>query len=101
MADGAAYARAGSASGLVSLNEAIEQLRAGEAENIVVDLGDGRKACADGPCGPAGLLQRLEGHRILSALASGAAEFPKSQGKTECQILPGVKEILDVVHRKA
>lgn len=100
MADGVAYARARQSPDLISLNEAIKLLRAGNAENIVVDLGGGRRACADGPHGPAGLLQRLEGHRVLSALASGAAEFPKSKGKSECQVLPGVKEILDVVHRK-
>ena len=101
MADGAAYARTDHATELISLGDAIARLEAGETEHILVDLGDGRTASVDGPCGPVGLLQRLNGHRILTALASGAAELPKPAGEPECQVLPGVKEILDVVHRKA
>nr|WP_321359558.1 hypothetical protein [uncultured Hyphomonas sp.] len=85
----------------LGLDDAIRQLEAGEGQDICVDLGDGRLARADGPRGSEGLLQRLRGHKMMLALASGAADlshFTASPGSLT--IAPGVQEILDATTQR-
>ena len=80
----------------LGLEEAIRLLEAGEGQDICVDLGDGRLARADGPRGPEGLLQRLRGHKMMLALASGSADLSRfSATPHSLTIAPGVQEILD------
>lgn len=86
----------------LSLDEAIARLEAGaDAEGMSVDLGDGRLASADGHRGGEGLLQRLRGHKMMLALASGSADlsrFAAQAGKVS--VLPQVQEILDAARQK-
>lgn len=85
----------------LGLDEAIRLLEAGEGQNVVVDLGDGRFARADGPRGPEGLLQRLRGHKMMIALASGTADLSRfSAASCALTVAPAVQEILDAaIHR--
>ncbi|MEZ5997634.1 MAG: hypothetical protein R3B98_02950 [Hyphomonas sp.] len=85
----------------LALDEAIRLLETGSGEGVVVDLGDGRLARADGPRGTEGLLQRLRGHKMMVALASGAADLSHfSAAPRSLVIAPQVQEILDVTtHR--
>lgn len=103
MADGSPLRASAPASETrLCLDEAIARLEAGAGAGIVVDLGGGRSARADGHRGSDGLLQRLRGHRMLMALASGAADlsrFETSPG--ELRIDPDVQEILDAAIRRA
>ncbi|KCZ90766.1 hypothetical protein [Hyphomonas johnsonii] len=97
MADGSVM-RARSDPGPVrlTLDEAISRLEAGKGEGVVVDLGEGRTAVADGHRGDDGLLQRLRGHRMLVALASGAADLSQfSTSPGTVNVAPLVQEILD------
>jgi len=96
---GGTLMRAKPASGtrLLGLEEAIRLLETGEIEDIAVDLGDGRLARADGPRGVEGLLQRLRGHKMMLALASGAADLSRfSAAPRSLVVAPAVQEILDV-----
>jgi hypothetical protein len=80
----------------LSLDEAISRLEAGKGDGIIVDLGDGRWATADGHRGDEGLLQRLRGHRMMVALASGTADLtPFSASPGVIKVAPLVQEILD------
>lgn len=85
----------------LGLDEAIRLLEAGEGQNITVDLGEGRLARADGPRGTEGLLQRLRGHKMMIALASGAADLSRfSVAPRSLTVAPAVQEILDAAtHR--
>lgn len=85
----------------LGLDEAIRLLEAGQGQDICVDLGDGRLARADGPRGSEGLLQRLRGHKMMLALASGAADLSHFTASPHAlTIAPGVQEILDATtHR--
>jgi hypothetical protein len=79
----------------LGLDEAIRLLEAGQGQDICVDLGDGRLARADGPRGSEGLLQRLRGHKMMLALASGAADLSHFTASPHAlTIAPGVQEIL-------
>lgn len=84
----------------LSLDEAITRLEAGITEAIVVDLGNGRSASADGARGADGLLQRLRGHRMMLALADGKADLPRFSGSDKVVVAPQVQEILDAVAAK-
>lgn len=103
MADGSqVQARALRAETRIGLEEAIRQLEAGTGEGLAVDLGSGRVARADSPRGEEGLLQRLRGHKMLLALASGGADLSRLKGMPrEVQVAPAVREILDAATRKA
>jgi len=103
MADGSQLqARALRAEATTGLEEAIRKLEAGSGEGLAVDLGNGRIARADSPRGNEGLLQRLRGHRMLMALASGGADLSRLKaGPCEVQVAPAVREILDAAARKA
>ncbi|MEZ5953189.1 MAG: hypothetical protein R3C13_02685 [Hyphomonas sp.] len=85
----------------LALDDAIRLLESGSGDGVTVDLGDGRLARADGPRGNDGLLQRLRGHKMMVALASGAADLSHfSSGPRSLVIAPAVQEILDVTtHR--
>jgi len=85
----------------LGLEDAIRLLEAGKGEDISVDLGAGRLARADGARGADGLLQRLRGHKMMIALASGAADLSRfSAAPRSLTIAPGVQEILDAAtHR--
>lgn len=85
----------------IGLDEAIRRLEAGDGDGLVVDLGDGRFATADGHRGAEGLLQRLRGHRMMLALASGAADLSRFEAAPDTLIVaPLVQEILDVATQR-
>ncbi|KCZ50090.1 MULTISPECIES: hypothetical protein [unclassified Hyphomonas] len=85
----------------LGLDEAIRLLEAGQGQDICVDLGDGRLARADGPRGSEGLLQRLRGHKMMLALASGAADLSHFTASPHAlTIAPGVQEILDATTQR-
>ncbi|MBY9065523.1 hypothetical protein K1X12_01350 [Hyphomonas sp. WL0036] len=103
MADGHQMpVRALKAEALTSLEDAIRKLEAGAGEGLAVDLGNGRIARADSPRGNEGLLQRLRGHKMLLALASGGADLSRLKPVPgDVQVAPSVREILDAATRKA
>ncbi len=103
MADGSQLqTRALRAEITTGLEEAIGRLEAGKGEGLAVDLGGGRIARADSPRGDEGLLQRLRGHRMLLALASGSADLSRLKTMPgDLQVAPAVREILDAAARKA
>jgi hypothetical protein len=85
----------------LGLDEAIRLLEAGQGKDICVDIGDGRLARADGPRGSEGLLQRLRGHKMMLALASGAADLSHFTASPHAlTIAPGVQEILDATTQR-
>ena len=85
----------------VSLEEGISLLEAGQGEGLVVDLGNGRTASADGHRGTDGLLQRLRGHRMMLSLATGGADLSRFEGLNDSVIVaPLVQEILDATGQK-
>jgi hypothetical protein len=85
----------------VGLDEAIRLLEAGKGEGLRVDLGGGRFASADTPRGADGLLQRLRGHKMLTALSQDGGELSRLKPPaTEVTVAPAVREILDAATRK-
>ena len=84
---------------IVSLDEGIALIEAGEApDTICVDIGSQTLLRADGVKGLAGLLQRLRGHRMILALSSGetsASVVPMRSGKPDMH--PDVAAILDAL----
>lgn len=85
----------------LTLEEGITRLEAGEGEGLVVDLGAGRLAAADGHRGPEGLLQRLRGHRMMLALASGTADLSRFVPSNDKLVIsPLVQEILDAATQR-
>lgn len=85
----------------VSVDEAIRLIEAGKGDGLRVDLGGGRFASADTPRGTDGLLQRLRGHKMLTALSRDGGDLsrlkPPATGVT---VAPAVREILDAAMRK-
>lgn len=85
----------------VSVDEAIRLIEAGRGEGLRVELGGGRFACADTPRGTDGLLQRLRGHKMLTALSQDGGELSRLKPPaTEVTVAPAVREILDAAMRK-
>jgi len=85
----------------VGLDEAIRLLEAGKGEGLRVDLGGGRFASADTPRGTDGLLQRLRGHKMLTALSQDGSDLSRLKPPaTEVTVVPAVREILDAATRK-
>jgi hypothetical protein len=85
----------------VSVDEAIRLIEAGKGEGLRVDLGGGRYASADTPRGTDGLLQRLRGHKMLTALSQEGADLSRFKPpSTEVVVAPAVREILDAATRK-
>ncbi len=87
----------------VDFETAISMLEAGEAsEAIIVDLGGGVLARADGRLGLRGLLQRLRGHRMLLNLSDVGATsdvvLPMRSGAPEMH--PDVAVILDALNAR-
>ena len=84
---------------IVSLDEAIALIEAGDApDTICVDIGHEVLVRADGVKGLQGLLQRLRGHRMILALSSGETApsvVVMRSGKPEMH--PDVAEILDAL----
>ena len=84
---------------IVSLDEGIALIEAGEApDTICVDIGSQTLLRADGVKGLAGLLQRLRGHRMILALSSGElaqSVVPMRSGKPDMH--PDVAAILDAL----
>lgn len=81
----------------VCLAEGIALLeRGGPRPGLMVDLGHGDMASADGHLGQAGLTQRLLGHRLLCALAgdphNGLVDLPERI----LDMTPETKELLDL-----
>lgn len=86
---------------ILTVEQAISRLEAGTGEGITVDLGNGRSATADGHRGDDGLLQRLRGHKMLQALASGNVDLSRfTAGDDTLKIAPLVQEILDAAQQK-
>ena len=87
---------------VVSVDEAIRLIEAGKGEGLRVDLGGGRYASADTPRGTDGLLQRLRGHKMLTALSQDGGDLSRLKPPaTEVTVAPAVREILDAATRKA
>ncbi|MFN4183900.1 MAG: hypothetical protein ACK4M6_03885 [Hyphomonas sp.] len=103
MADGNQIAARGLRAEITtSVEDAIGKLEAGAGEGLAVDLGSGRIARADSPRGDEGLLQRLRGHKMLLAIASGGVDISRLKAMPgELQVAPAVREILDAAARKA
>ena len=84
---------------IVSLDEGIAMIEAGDApDTICVDIGHNKMLRADGVKGLAGLLQRLRGHRMILTLSSGessATVVPMRSGKPDMH--PDVAAILDAL----
>ncbi len=99
MADGATHLHFSSDITAVDLETAISMIEAGDAsETLLVDLGEGSFARADGRLGLQGLLQRLRGHRALIAMAlNGGSEtvLPMRSGNPDMH--PDVAAILDAL----
>lgn len=85
----------------VSADEAIELIESGEAnDGIIVDLGDGVMARADGRQGLQGLLQRLRGHRLIMSLSKAdASDEIVSMRDGEPDMHPDVAVILDALEK--
>ncbi len=87
---------------VVGVDEAIRLIEAGQGEGLRVDLGGGRYASADTPRGTDGLLQRLRGHKMLTALSQDGGDLSRLKPPaTEVTVAPAVREILDAAMRKA
>ena len=85
----------------VSVDEAIRLIEAGKGEGLRVDLGGGRFASADTARGTDGLLQRLRGHKMLTALSTDGGDLSRLKPpSTEVHVAPAVREILDAAMRK-
>lgn len=85
----------------ISLDEAIKRLEAGQGNGLIVDLGNGRVASADGHRGDEGLLQRLRGHRMMLALAAGTVDLSRFEtAPDQVSVAPLVQEILDAATQK-
>jgi hypothetical protein len=85
----------------VNVDEAIRLIEAGKGEGLRVDLGGGRFASADTPRGTDGLLQRLRGHKMLTALSQDGGDLSRLKPPaTEITVAPAVREILDAAMRK-
>jgi hypothetical protein len=85
----------------VSVDEAIRLIEAGQGDGLRVDLGGGRIASADTPRGTDGLLQRLRGHKMLTALSQEGADLSRLKPPaTAISVAPAVREILDAAMRK-
>ncbi len=82
----------------LDIDEAIALLEAGKGAGLVVDLGNGRLARANGVRGDDGLLQRLRGHKLILALASGNADLSRfSDSAQPLVIAPEVQDIIDAI----
>jgi hypothetical protein len=100
MADGNTM-RAAMPAVAVSVDEAIRLIEAGNGEGLRVDLGGGRFASADTPRGTDGLLQRLRGHKMLTALSQDGDLSRFKPPSTQVHVAPAVQEILDAATRKS
>lgn len=100
MADGATYMQIVELDVAVDFETAISMIEAGDAsDTLVVDLGEGVIARAEGRLGLQGLLQRLRGHRMLMAMAHAEtheAVLPMRSGKPDMH--PDVATILDALN---
>lgn len=80
----------------ISLDEAISLLEAGKTSgDILIDFGDGvEKVVVAGH----GLLQRLKGHRMLLALAEGAADLTAARSlERKVYIDPDAEALLEAL----
>ena len=83
----------------MSLDAAISLLESGKVSgDMQVDFGDGdAKRVVTGP----GLLQRLKGHRMLLAVADGAADLSAARGADRTAwIDPDAGELLSAIPKK-
>ncbi len=103
MADEAMHTQMTNPAGPVDLETGISLIEAGQAEDsLVVDLGDGCLARADGRKGLQGLLQRLRGHRALTSMAySTSSEALVSMRSVTPDMHPDVVAILDALKHRA
>ncbi|MEM7662680.1 MAG: hypothetical protein AAF292_10550 [Pseudomonadota bacterium] len=81
----------------VSLSDGIARLEfGGPRQGLIVELGHGHKAIADGPMGQAGLLQRLVGHRLIAAFAADTACVARALPERMADVTPEARELLDL-----
>ncbi|MEM9667508.1 MAG: hypothetical protein AAF950_01170 [Pseudomonadota bacterium] len=81
----------------VSLAAGIARLESGgQRTGLIVELGHGHKAMADGPMGQAGLLQRLVGHRLIAAFAADTPNGLVALPKRIADVTPQARELLDL-----
>ncbi|MEM7004930.1 MAG: hypothetical protein AAGF33_04020 [Pseudomonadota bacterium] len=82
----------------VSLSDGIARLECGgPRQGLIVELGHGHKAMANGPMGQAGLLQRLVGHRLIAAFAADAPCSTEALPERIADVSPEARELLDLV----
>ncbi|MEO1475915.1 MAG: hypothetical protein AAFS13_05985 [Pseudomonadota bacterium] len=82
----------------VSLSDGIARLeRGGPRQGLIVELGHGHQAMANGPMGQAGLLQRLVGHRLIAAFAADTPPAETALPERIADVTPEARELLDLV----
>ena len=100
MMDAAALCEADWSDGTaLNLDDAIALLEAGKAsDEMLVNFGDGKeKTVTIG----AGLLQRLKGHRMLLAIADGAADIGVARNQDRTIFVdPATVELLEAIPQK-
>ena len=84
---------------ILSLDEAISLLESGKvSDELQVDFGDGTTSKVE--TGP-GLLQRLKGHRMLLAVAGGAADLTATRSiESAVFVDPEAAALLDALPQK-
>lgn len=81
----------------VDLKAGIKQLeQGGPRPGLMVDVGHGNIARANGHLGQAGLLQRLMGHRLLAALATDPACENVKLPERKLEVDPDIALLLDL-----
>ena len=81
----------------LSLADGIARLeQGGPRQGLIVDLGSGNFATANGRLGQAGLLQRLVGHRLIAAFAADTPPRPLSLPDRPADVPADVRELLDL-----
>lgn len=82
----------------VSLSDGISRLECGgPRQGLIVELGHGHCAQANGPMGQAGLLQRLLGHRLIAAFAADEQCSCDALPERVADVTPEARELLDLV----
>ena len=85
----------------VDLMAGIKQLeQGGPRPGLMVDVGNGNLARANGHLGQAGLLQRLMGHRLLAALARDPACENVELPERKLDVDPDIALLLDLARQQ-
>lgn len=84
----------------LSLSDALTSLEDGSAfVGMTVDLGQDRTVSLDNLADAPGFTQRLRGHRMLMAVATGQVSLPVRPQQGLPDVCPRAKALLDAVAR--